>query len=180
MISFIICECGGTQRINRSEFIKRYRTVWQKPSGIWNLCGRLLGKLLIWNCGVIERQECRFLCTSSIWINRKIGSNFKCWKMDKISETPDITRLFAVCPIITHWSTRRTIPVAFILISPFCVKVWFCIRSISQFAQIMTKRTAVRNCGGVRCAKYLKIFGNRHSVSGKLVSDAYWFRTFGV
>ena len=36
------------------------------------------------------------------------------WISDKISKTPAIYSGFRLCPIISHSSIRRTIPVAFI------------------------------------------------------------------
>ena len=42
-------------------------------------------------------------------------------KLDKISETPVFSRLLTFAPIITEESTRRTMPVAFIYLSPFPV-----------------------------------------------------------
>ena len=40
------------------------------------------------------------------------------WNLDKISETTAIHSGFRLCPIISHSSILRTIPVAFITIPP--------------------------------------------------------------
>ena len=40
------------------------------------------------------------------------------WNLDKISETTAIHSGFRLCPIISHSSMRRTIPVAFIYKTP--------------------------------------------------------------
>ena len=45
------------------------------------------------------------------------------WNLDKISETTAIHSGFRLCPIISHSSIRRTIPVAFISKTPFVLEI---------------------------------------------------------
>ena len=45
------------------------------------------------------------------------------WNLDKISETTAIHSGFRLCPIISHSSIRRTIPVAFILKTPSAFQI---------------------------------------------------------
>ena len=46
------------------------------------------------------------------------------WNLDKISETTAIHSGFRLCPIISHSSIRRTIPVAFISKTPFVFQIF--------------------------------------------------------
>ena len=70
--------------------------------------------------------------------------------MDKISENSGLYPTFSVCPIITHSSTRRTIPVAFISIFPSCsfVERWYCLQEKAKYAKILQMfHVKQRRCG---------------------------------
>ena len=85
----------------------------------------------------LESCFCFRMYLPCLSLTEKVEQNFQELNIGQDQRNSGYFQHFPVCPIITHWSTRRTIPVAFILISPFCVKVWFCPPSISQISQVM-------------------------------------------
>ena len=100
-------EQNDTGRCDRSRPVSRTCV-----AGYWESCWYLL-------CGVIERQWTDSYVPPGVWINRIYRQNFQYWKVDKISENSGLYPTFSVCPIITHSSTRLTIPVAFITVPLF-------------------------------------------------------------
>lgn len=69
------------------------------------------------------------------------------WNLDKISETTAIHSGFRLCPIISHSSIRRTIPVAFIYDFASCGSI-YCDRH-----SICWNRSDMQNFGWVCLAK---------------------------
>ncbi|MDD6274445.1 MAG: hypothetical protein PUA86_07120 [Clostridiaceae bacterium] len=93
-----------------------------------------------------------FYCWSSFHgtVAAVMAAHHRVWgfeKSDKISENPVFSRLLTFAPIITEESMRRTIPVAFMYISPFDLNRAISICKIERFI--------------LRCAGYGGIFSRR-------------------
>lgn len=76
--------------------------------------------------GVSVSSSLRHDCPPFLWsIEMSEPTNMAnmFWNLDKISETTAIHSGFRLCPIISHSSMRRTIPVAFISKTPFILQI---------------------------------------------------------
>ena len=77
--------------------------------------------------GVSVSSSLRHDCPPFLWsIEMSEPTNMAnmFWNLDKISETTAIHSGFRLCPIISHSSIRRTIPVAFISKTPFVFQIF--------------------------------------------------------